>query len=547
MNNIKNHFEQQLKRNSINCIIDNNSAVCFFKEIEDKVAVDTKYLFVPVETKINQGSIIECLGNKWLVIQVPENYNNVYYKCIVRRVTHSVKFKFADAVYNFPSIIETSTQSIEGNVLRLPIGNIEVSISLNNISNNIDYGWRFISQRSVWKVEGFSYTEEGLLKLYCTKDSKNQLDDMTLEVANNPLGENIRGQDTYTIDADTNITLVEEITTYTINAVFKKNGVVDAQAVPTYISSNDSILSVDSRGNVGIKALGTAIVRITYNNTLIDINFNITPNAYTIETDYSSISIKEGETYTINSIFKKNGVIDNNAIVTYTCDDNIVTVSNNLIMGNMMGNTVVKIQYQNIIKEITVSVASIIYSIELITANSELNKGDTLSIQALFKIDGVIDSNPTVVYSSSDSNIVSVDSTGLITAINKGNGTINIKYHNVNANLSITVNEVLQDVYTIELQDKTSIIYGKTSTWTTTLKNNGIDMSGSKNINYSLASVGGVDVNTLASISSYTNTSVDVFAINIRENKGKYFILRAELQDNPSIFAEKQILIKSLL
>lgn len=80
------------------------------------------------------------------------------------------------------------------------------------------------------------------------------------------------------------------------------------------------------------------------------------------------------------------------------------------------------------------------YTITLNSNSETLVQGDTFQIVATCYDNNVIVTSPVITYTSSDPNIVSVDSNGLITAIGVGSCTISVSFNNVIATLSLTVN-----------------------------------------------------------------------------------------------------------
>lgn len=115
----------------------------------------------------------------------------------------------------------------------------------------------------------------------------------------------------------------------------------------------------------------------------------------------------------------------------------------------------------------------------------EIQNGDTLTIgesqtiqlNAIVTVDGVELNNPEITYASSDENIATVDSNGLITTIASGSATIIAEYSTASNSIDITVDIASANNYTIDISSSNnntdSIKLGQTLTYTSVSLNNG--------------------------------------------------------------------------
>ncbi|NMF04345.1 Ig-like domain-containing protein [Clostridium beijerinckii] len=81
------------------------------------------------------------------------------------------------------------------------------------------------------------------------------------------------------------------------------------------------------------------------------------------------------------------------------------------------------------------------YTISLSESTKTLVQGETYQIVATCSDNGTVVENPTIIYASSDPNIVSVDATGLVNCLSVGGATITCTYNNVSAILQLVVEE----------------------------------------------------------------------------------------------------------
>ncbi|OFI05258.1 bacterial Ig-like domain protein [Clostridium acetireducens DSM 10703] len=96
------------------------------------------------------------------------------------------------------------------------------------------------------------------------------------------------------------------------------------------------------------------------------------------------------------------------------------------------------------------------YSINIVEDNISIEEGKTkqLIVNITDTIDGKIENviNPTLIYTSNDKNIVTVDSKGLITGVAEGNTTIKVQFKNVEKIINVKVVKPLPIVATYEIK-----------------------------------------------------------------------------------------------
>lgn len=373
LNTLKNHFKQQLKRSGKKCTINNNiCCYAFFKEIKDKEYIDTKYMFVYKDVKVEQGDIIECINQKWIVIQQQENYNEVYSIYTIRRLNNRLNFQFADGVYPIYCIVEDSIQTITGDI-PLNEGKIQVITQANNITKYLEEGIKFILYGRAYEIEAFTQTEKNIIKFYCKKGQiQTNIDDVTNEIAYNEKLNKIYINNKYEIatTGDANFDL-KEGESKVINIEFKKNNIVDASPKVNYIYDNNYIsFDKDTKTLTGIKT-GNTDFKILYNNVEKIIKVNIQETVYKIEVTSTDIKINKGQTATIDAKFYKDNVEDTNAVVEYISNNNsIATFDKGIITGVGAGETTIVIKYNNVEKVINIVVEEVKTGLQITGADT---------------------------------------------------------------------------------------------------------------------------------------------------------------------------------
>lgn len=115
----------------------------------------------------------------------------------------------------------------------------------------------------------------------------------------------------------------------------------------------------------------------------------------------------------------------------------------------------------------------------LIQNGSTLNlgEGQTVQINSEVTLNDVVLGNPTITYASSNTNIATVNSSGLVTAITSGSVNITATYSTASDSIDITVSAVVADNYTVDIVSSNGIIdgikLGQTISYQSYSKNNG--------------------------------------------------------------------------
>lgn len=154
---------------------------------------------------------------------------------------------------------------------------------------------------------------------------------------------------------------------------------------------------------------------------------------------------------------------------------------------------------------------------------------------------------PALTYMSSDSNVVAADNTGKLLGINVGNATVTCEmtYENtVKDTIDITVVEVVSHTYTIIITGSTTIKLGQSQSYVSHFYDNGTEVF-DKSAIWSIRNQDGTTT-AYATITSSTGNGATVKASSNSSYVNKYVVLKATLSDDPAVFAEFTIQIKSL-
>lgn len=217
-----------------------------------------------------------------------------------------------------------------------------------------------------------------------------------------------------------------------------------------YASDNTTVCEVSDAGVISANAEGMCLVTVTANELITGSlkvfvkNETVSTHIITVPTDINfdktEITLKVDEDQTINvSTVPANA---DSSVLTFGVDNSsIAKIEGNKITGLAEGTTNVTVSVGSLSKQIKVTVTS--KKVEL-TGISVGNESVSLSVNGTEQIVvTTIPSEATEVqfsYTSSDSSVATVSSTGLITGVKAGTATITITANNGGNDVTKTVN-----------------------------------------------------------------------------------------------------------
>ena len=217
----------------------------------------------------------------------------------------------------------------------------------------------------------------------------------------------------------------------------------------TWSSSNTNIATVNNNGLVTAKSRGTAtITATTTDGSNLSASCNVTVNqlATGITLNKTTAAINNGETLQLTATVSPSNV--SNSTVTWSSSNTSVATVNSdgLVTAKSRGNatiTATTTDGTNLSASCSVTVTQLATGISLNRTSATINNGETLQLTASVSPSNV--NNSAVTWSSSDTNIATVNNSGLVTAKSRGTVTITATTtdgSNLSANCNITVNQL---------------------------------------------------------------------------------------------------------
>ena len=201
-------------------------------------------------------------------------------------------------------------------------------------------------------------------------------------------------------------------------------------------SSDDNVISISDNNVVAIKE-GTADVTITTVDGDYSATIKVTVSGkknIVNETDLTVsptvLNLSVGSSFEINAKVSPNNATYK-TVSWSSANENVATVNNGLVVGVSKGKTEIIVSTTNkkITKKVTVNVTDIdITNITLDKSNESIKVGETLSLIKTITPSNA--SNQNVSWDSSNTNVATVDSNGLVTGKNAGKTTITVRTSN---------------------------------------------------------------------------------------------------------------------
>jgi hypothetical protein len=173
---------------------------------------------------------------------------------------------------------------------------------------------------------------------------------------------------------------------------------------------------------------------------------------------------------------------------------------------------------------------------------------DVLQLNVTATDNGSSVSNPAITYTSSDTNVVSVDNQGKVMGIDAGQAIITAKltYHrSIIDTIQITIVETLMHNYMISISGHPTIIMNQSTSYVSRIYDNGTEVF-DQSVQWSLRNQDGT-IPIMASITASTGSSATVKAGSNSGYINKCIVLSAALTSDPTVAIEKTIQLISLL
>ncbi len=233
-----------------------------------------------------------------------------------------------------------------------------------------------------------------------------------------------------------------------------------------WYSSDDTIAMVDYRGAVTGLSEGIAYIYAEVGD--LKVSCKVTVKAprielQKIELNKAEVALTEGQKEELSVRYIPDGVIYEGTLTWESSNENVATVNNGEVIAVGPGETTITVTATENGNTYTATCKVVVEKLQddtiLIDENDfDLSIGHTRKLNVIG--DGVEGAN--VTWESSDSNTISVDENGVVTALKEGKATITAKVNG--KEVSIEVTSVFKEVKAVQLKvEKDTLKLGETT------------------------------------------------------------------------------------
>lgn len=230
-------------------------------------------------------------------------------------------------------------------------------------------------------------------------------------------------------------------------------------------SSDPSVAAVDQNGKVTAVSAGNATITATAGgkSASCQVTVNIPLKGITITGDQTSI--RKGATTQLGVSFDPEDTTDNKTVIWSSDDSGIASVDQNgLVTAIADGTTTIRARAGSVEGAYSITVEEVPLQSIIIKNETTIHRGETETLQITYVPENTTDDR-TVIWSTSDPTIATVDGSGTVSAVGKGQAVITAKVGENQANCTVTVDAPLKAIVpttdTVELvkNQKATVIY----------------------------------------------------------------------------------------
>ena len=264
----------------------------------------------------------------------------------------------------------------------------------------------------------------------------------------------------------TSLSLTEQ-DTYQLTATVKPDDATDKTV--SWSSSNPAVATVSSTGLVTAVKEGSATITAKAGEKSATCAVSVAKKVIAVSSvtlNKTSLSLTEQDTFQLSATISPNNATDKT--VTWSSSNTAVATvsSNGLVTAVKEGSATITAKAGDKTATCAVTVAKKVIDVTSVTLNKtsiSLTEQDTFQLTATVKPDNATDK--TVIWTSSNYSIVTVDQNGLVTAVAAGSATITALAGDKKATCTVTVNKKPNPATSITL-DYSSLQLARGSTFT---------------------------------------------------------------------------------
>lgn len=204
-----------------------------------------------------------------------------------------------------------------------------------------------------------------------------------------------------------------------ISVSFEPVDTTDSKSV-TWTSSDDSIVTIDN-GNIKAVKPGEARIIASVGELTHTISVRVMAPTKSVSLSQTKVSLTSGQKESVNLTILPEDATDD--VIITSSDPAVATFSDGVITAKKRGKTTIQVVSGSCTASVDVTVASDIKSIKLNKSALNLKFGQSTTLAVTFTPTKIFD-DKTITWSSSNKNVVKVDSKGKITTTGIGTAKI---------------------------------------------------------------------------------------------------------------------------
>ena len=248
-----------------------------------------------------------------------------------------------------------------------------------------------------------------------------------------------------------------------------------------WTSSNPDIATVDSTGKVTALKIGVATITATVGEHTASCTVNVVALIKSIALDKAALTLDRGSTGQLSVSYTPADTTESKAVTWSSSDPSVATVDNSgKVTGVKVGTATITAKVGTHTASSRITVVALIKSITLDKTSLTLDRGTTGQLAVSINPSDTTESKA-VTWSSSNTAVAIVDSTGKVTAVKIGSAIITAKVGKHTASCTINVVALIKNISL----DKTDIHIDKGASEQLTVSFDPVDTTESKVVAWS--------------------------------------------------------------
>ncbi len=216
----------------------------------------------------------------------------------------------------------------------------------------------------------------------------------------------------------------------------------------TWSSTDDSVVKVDQDGKIEAVGIGTATITAAVDDFSDSVDITVNAPLTGITLNKQETTIKKGDTVDLDVIYNPEDTTDSKDVIWTSSDDTVATVDEDGIVTALKdGTTTVTAKVGDLTADCIVNVREVpLEGIDLNQNAITLNKGEKSDALVVSYNPNDTTDDKTVIWTSSDKDVATVDENGVVTATGAGTTTITATVGEFTADCKVTVISTLESI-----------------------------------------------------------------------------------------------------